>query len=394
MLSWRKQGRRGKYKMIYNGGIFRRSLTIVEKCVKGYLKWLSESRLNRKIPLLIIVLLMITCAWSVWVHSAKHRVALSFLEASPSAEASPKRIRPAAPRFARIPAVPRTTTQEASVHKVVKYGQGEGEVGLRRENGETPTGPESYSVDANGNVLVADLVNHRIVIYSKDGTYLRNINLAGIEINDIAVDQKSRVYVFDQIKLTLYQYDAQGALQSSLKLNPADITTRGYFHVANGAIYFADAANSDVLIANLESGSLTAADTSIKRTSNGVHGTRGSIYSINLVKDQGFAVQELDQARQQTILKMNIPLEGVVAATFIGEDQDQRFYIQTERLVEKSVVLEVLTFNVAGEKEGTTTIPENDYAIWTTKLVTVMPCGTIVQFLPQQDQAKLNVFGQ
>jgi hypothetical protein len=37
-------------------------------------------------------------------------------------------------------------------------------------------------------------------------------------------------------------------------------------------------------------------------------------------------------------------------------------------------------------------MPENDYAIWTAKLVDVGADGTIVQFLPQRDQAKLNLF--
>jgi hypothetical protein len=37
-------------------------------------------------------------------------------------------------------------------------------------------------------------------------------------------------------------------------------------------------------------------------------------------------------------------------------------------------------------------MPENDYALWTAKLVDVRPDGTIVQFLPQREQAKLNLF--
>jgi len=38
------------------------------------------------------------------------------------------------------------------------------------------------------------------------------------------------------------------------------------------------------------------------------------------------------------------------------------------------------------------TMPENNYAIWTTKLVDICPDGAIVQFLPQRDRAKLNFF--
>ena len=56
------------------------------------------------------------------------------------------------------------------------------------------------------------------------------------------------------------------------------------------------------------------------------------------------------------------------------------------------IVLEVLAFSPTGEQLATTRMPENDYAVWTAKLVDVRADGTIVQFLPQRDQARLNLF--
>jgi len=52
----------------------------------------------------------------------------------------------------------------------------------------------------------------------------------------------------------------------------------------------------------------------------------------------------------------------------------------------------VLTFSAAGEQLAATRMPENNYAIWTAKLVDVQADGTIVQFLPQHEQAMLNLF--
>ena len=65
------------------------------------------------------------------------------------------------------------------------------------------------------------------------------------------------------------------------------------------------------------------------------------------------------------------------------------FFVQTERWVEERIVLEVLAFNRGGGLESTTRMAENDYAIWTAKLVDVKADGTLVQFLPQREQAKL-----
>ncbi len=66
-----------------------------------------------------------------------------------------------------------------SVQRVLKYGDGEGELGMVKEKEQEPVGPESFAVGKDGGILVADVVNQRVAIYSSDGTYLRSIALAG-----------------------------------------------------------------------------------------------------------------------------------------------------------------------------------------------------------------------
>jgi len=56
------------------------------------------------------------------------------------------------------------------------------------------------------------------------------------------------------------------------------------------------------------------------------------------------------------------------------------------------IILEVLAFGADGGELAATRMPENDYAIWTAKLVEVRGDGAIVQFLPQREQARLNLF--
>lgn len=57
-----------------------------------------------------------------------------------------------------------------------------------------------------------------------------------------------------------------------------------------------------------------------------------------------------------------------------------------------NIILEVFAFSASGQPLGTTRLPENDYAIWTAKLVDIAADGIIVQFLPQWQQAQLNLF--
>ena len=244
----------------------------------------------------------------------------------------------------------------------------------------------------DGTVLVADVVNKRVTFYDSNGAYLRSLSLPGIALGDVATDDQGRLYVYDQVRRALHQFDADGTPRSTLDLNPKDIDTRGYFHVAGNAVYFADAAVRDVLVATVQDGVLVAPDNSAERMTEGIHGESGRLYSLSLDKGQALRLEIRDPAASSDVQSVQVPLPGIVSARFAGEDQARRFYVQTERLDGARIVLEVLAFSPAGEQLAVTRMPENDYAIWTAKLVDVRADGTIVQFLPQQEQAKLNLF--
>jgi len=281
---------------------------------------------------------------------------------------------------------------QVSAQTIVKYGRAEGELGMIRENGQTPIGPESFAVTRDGNILVADVANQRVVVYSSDGTYVRSIDLPGLALGDVTVDKQGRIYLYDQVRRVLYQHDADGAPRSSLNLNPADIDTRGYFHVTGEAVYFADAATRDVLVATVHQGLLMAPDKSTERTTEGIHGDSGCIYSLSVDRGVALRLQVREPGSQSAARTLEVPQPGIVSARYAGEDDAQRYYVQIERLAGNSIALEVIAFSPDGQPLATTRMPENDYALWTAKLVEVRPDGTIVQFLPQQDQAQLNSF--
>jgi len=276
---------------------------------------------------------------------------------------------------------------------MLKYGGAEGELGMVREPEQAPVGPESFAIGKDGSILVADVVNQRIAVYAGDGTYRRSIELPGIALGDVMADEQGRVYVYDQVRRTLHQYDADGTPRSTLDLNPRDIDTRGYFHLSGNAIFFADAAARDVLVAVVRDGELVGPGPNTERRVDGIHAPSERVYSLSLDEGQALEVQVREPEAQSAARTLQVPLPGIVSARYAGEDAAQRFYVQTERLEDGNrIVLEVLTFSPAGELVATTRMPENDYALWTTKLVDVRADGTIVQFLPQREQAKLNLF--
>ena len=262
------------------------------------------------------------------------------------------------------------------------------------EREQSPVGPESFAISRDGSVLVADVVNQRVLLYSANGTYLHSIPVPGIALGDVMAGDNGGIYVYDQVRHSLHQFDSDGTARSTLNLNPADIDTRGYFHVAKKAVYFADAAAHDVLVATIEDGKLTPPDATLERSTDGIHGDSGRIYSMSVDKGQALRLALGDAAAKSASQSLSVPIPGIVSARFAGEDQARRFYVQTERLDGKNIVLEVLAFAAGGEPLGATRMPQNDYAIWTSKLVDVAADGTIVQFLPEQEQAQINLFAK
>ena len=359
---------------------------------------MNETNPNRRTPLIRLLLLVIVLLAIIQF------VVLIAVGPARSTRTVPQKQQPAAPitdpseiRSIRPGAVVKPPGPPPAVReplqKVLKYGSGEGELGLVHEREQEPHGPESFAIGKEGEILVADGVNQRVVLYSRDGTYLRSISIPGIALGDVMSDRAGRVYVYDQVRHALQCYDTDGKLQGALNLNSKDIDTRGYFHVVGDAVYFADAAARDVLVAVLKDGALAAPDNPGERRTEGIHGESGRIYSFSVDKGQALAMQMWDKASARSDAQtFQVSLPGVVSARYVGEDQQGRFHVQTERLAAGRIVLEVLSFALTGQQIGVTRMPENDYFAWTAKLVDVRPDGAIVQFLPQREQAKLNLF--
>jgi hypothetical protein len=274
--------------------------------------------------------------------------------------------------------------------KTLSYGTTDGQVGLVHNPEQEPIGPESFSITPSGEVLVADVVNQRISIFAKDGSYLRSIDMAGVRLGDVTADRDGRLIVYDQVQASLHCYELDGTLRSSLALEPKDIDTRGYFHCVGDAVYFADAAVRDVLVATVRDGTLQRPDDGPTIT-EGIHGESSRVYSVSIDKSRSFSVR-LTEESGGAGGAVQVPLAGVVAARFAGEDGAQGFCVQTEKLEGEKIVLEVHAFDASGLLRDVTRLPENDYFTWTAKLVDVQPDGTIVQFVPQREQAKLNFF--
>ncbi|MCX8090787.1 MAG: hypothetical protein N3I86_07610 [Verrucomicrobiae bacterium] len=280
----------------------------------------------------------------------------------------------------------------AASHITLRYGSHPGELGLLRAPEQPPLGPESFALGADGSVLIADVANERVSVFAPDGAFRGALALPGVALGDVVVDNVGRILVYDQARCVLKQFDADGTPRAELQLNPRDIDTRGYFHVVGDRIYFADAAARDVLVAVLRDGALAPPEPSQPRVTDGVHGASGRVYSLAVERGVALRLTVREPGTGATPSGREVPLPGLLSARFIGEDAGGRFYVQVETLEAGRVVLGVMSFSRDGEPQRALRLPENDYALWTAKLLDVQPDGTLVQFLPQREQAKLYRF--
>jgi sugar lactone lactonase YvrE len=274
----------------------------------------------------------------------------------------------------------------------LRYGTGPGELGLIRLPELPPVGPESFALANDGSVLIADAANERISVFSPDGTYRRTLAVPGLALGDVIVDAQGRVFAYDQMRRTLHQFDADGTPRAELPLNPNDIDTRGYFHVVGDAVYFADAAARDVLVAVLRDGALAPPAPDRPRRVEGVHGASGRVYALAVERGVAFRLTVREPETDAPAQSRQVPVPGLLSARFVGEDAARRFYVQVETLEAGGVALGVIAFTPEGRLVRTLRLPENDYALWTARLLDVQPDGTLVQFLPQREQAKLYRF--
>jgi hypothetical protein len=88
-----------------------------------------------------------------------------------------------------------------------------------------------------------------------------------------------------------------------------------------------------------------------------------------------------------------IPIMGVVSAEWLGNDKNGNIYVQVERATgETSIELLVLKFDKDGKLLETLTIPENNYYLWTSRLLYVDSDGRVYQMLPQKEIMKIYIW--
>jgi hypothetical protein len=284
-----------------------------------------------------------------------------------------------------------------AISKSVDYGIGKERVGMLLVKSLPPLGPESFSNDSEGNLYICDTVNHRIQVFSPDGNYKFTVPLnKRIMANDIAIDNLAFIYVYDDLQGKLYQYDKFGDVINEIKVDNTRWSSRRPLHIVDDKIYIKSSDGREMLIGKITKGLLVAPtkDDLLKSSEIGALGKFSARkYPVSLIRGEK-AVMDIVDMGGAKIKSIELPIKGIASIEFLQEDIMGNFYIQTERVENERIILEVHKFNLNGNFLTTISIPENDYHSWSVKLLSVDERGNIFQFLPGEKSAQLIVFQQ
>ena len=281
------------------------------------------------------------------------------------------------------------------IAKDIAYGREKESVGMVSIKDFPRLGPESFSNDSEGNLYICDTVNQRIQIFLPDGKYKFTIPLEdGMTASDIAIDRFGLIYVYD-VRGKIYQYDQKGNLVSTINVGTTRWQVRMSMHIIDDDIYISTVDQQDVLIGKIINRLLMAPtkEELSQPLEKGIHGFSGRRYLVKLLRWEKAEIEIIDKSGA-TIKSVDLPIKGIVSIKFLQEDRRGKFYIQTERVDNEKLLLEVQKFDFDGTYLTTILVPENDYSSWSVKLLSLDENGNIYQFLPARERGRLNIFRQ
>ncbi len=258
------------------------------------------------------------------------------------------------------------------LHKEYPYSKGESSFGLKVKSEEEPIGPYSFAIGGpENNIYITDPVNGFIkVISATTGDIVQNIPFKGY-YDDIRVDRQGMIYILDRTGQRIISLAEDGKTLEAINLEyntvkyPCKLTLK----------------DDNVYIKNMTQQKLINAKTKMPASST---------YEVD-IKGQRLDVFYLKNGNIKQIA--GIKVDNIASAEFLGTDRAGNIYIQIE--VKKPVTgvsLKVLRLKPSGKLTGDYTIPENDYFVWTARLLDIDGNGNIYQILPAKDHLEINVW--
>jgi hypothetical protein len=260
---------------------------------------------------------------------------------------------------------------------ILDYGYGPYQLGLLRGGEIPPLGPNAFAVDKNGDIFIADPINDGLKVFSPgQGRMIKFLYVPGI-YDDILPDRDGNVFLLERTSAQIIKID-QWEEKSSVPIDAAFARHPCSLFLAGGSV--------------LVKG---RGDTYIPRTQKilpGITLSNGKSCWTEY-RDEHLGVLNVFDRTSGEIVSFPVVRPSLASIVFLGVDRQGCYYVQTEFIVSESRVgLEVQKLGPRGELLATIPIPENDYAVWTSRLLAVDEDGAIYQVLPRRENVKIHIW--
>ncbi len=256
----------------------------------------------------------------------------------------------------------------------INYGAEENEVGIVIEPEILPIGPHSFSVDKNGNIYIADPVNSSIKVFSNKGKILKVIPFKDF-YDDLMVSPDGDIFILKRDSSEIISIKTDGK-KDTIRIEPEISIESSKLFLWKRKIFVKSSDKFSLLSFN----------------GKGFYEKIPYIFSAEYI-EKGIGIVRKIDSTGRTLLKFPVGRENLVSIEFLNEDVEGNIYIQIEYLIsDNSVGLEVLKLNASGGIISKIPVPENDYTIWTSRLLFVDEKGKIYQVLPKRDFVRVNVW--
>ncbi|MGQ9617371.1 MAG: hypothetical protein ACUVUG_00235 [Candidatus Aminicenantia bacterium] len=257
----------------------------------------------------------------------------------------------------------------------INYGSEKEELGLYIGYEVPPIGPYSFSVDFDGNLCIADPVNSSVKIFSsKERKVLGIIPLKGF-YDDLTVSGEGEIYILDRSSSQILKVGKNGSkriikIDSEFTLEPCKL-----MNWKGRVLLKGEKGLKDIFVQEKE----RKPENFYIYEAKYFNREKGYLKKINY--DGGF------------VGGFFVERENIAAIEFLNEDEEGNIYVQIEYIIsEDRVGLEVRKISQSGETLSVLQIPENDYFVWTSRLLYVDEKGTVYQVLPKRDFVKINIW--
>lgn len=237
------------------------------------------------------------------------------------------------------------------------WGSGPGQFGLIRE--AEGVGPQSLSLDSDGNIYIVDLVNRRVQVFTPRGAFLRE-TACGILAHDICLDQEGALYLLAPYHGLVEKFDPGGQLLDRWPVSP-EIWLIDGMRIANGQVFLRTAMQTEYSITGAKGALAPEAQlSSLQQGFGGVDPARR--YQTQWKGEHRGSLSYLNENGQQ-VLDVDVATREILGSlVFLGTDGEGNVYLRAEILEpEDSGRQNIYKFDPQGSMLAEFTISSSDY---------------------------------